>query len=79
VRPDDGEIEAGSSRRLLGNGFPAVHPGAKVTVQNGKRRLTVSNLDKMLYPGDGFTTGSALLGFVGHDAAHLAQRLDRRR
>ncbi|WP_084628650.1 DNA ligase D [Amycolatopsis nigrescens] len=38
---------------------PAVAPGGRITVQAGKRRLTLSNLDKTLYP-DGFTKGEVI-------------------
>ncbi|MDT7727566.1 MAG: bifunctional non-ous end joining protein LigD [Actinomycetota bacterium] len=38
---------------------PVVVPGARITVQAGKRQLTLSNLDKPLYP-DGFTKGEVI-------------------
>nr|WP_192741342.1 DNA ligase D [Amycolatopsis roodepoortensis] len=40
---------------------PAAPParGTKITVQAGERRLTLSNLDKVLYP-DGFTKGEVI-------------------
>ncbi|WP_340688392.1 DNA ligase D [Amycolatopsis coloradensis] len=40
---------------------PAASPvaGAKIAVQAGRRRLTLSNLDKVLYP-DGFTKGEVI-------------------
>ncbi|WP_410659532.1 DNA ligase D [Amycolatopsis sp. lyj-112] len=34
--------------------------GSKVTVQAGKRQLTLSNLDKVLYPGPEFTKGEVI-------------------
>ncbi|GLZ37914.1 DNA ligase D [Actinokineospora sp. NBRC 105648] len=34
--------------------------GERITVQAGKRRLTLSNLDKVLYPADGFTKGEVI-------------------
>ncbi len=34
--------------------------GRKITVQAGNRRLTLSNLDKVLYPADGFTKGEVI-------------------
>jgi bifunctional non-homologous end joining protein LigD len=34
--------------------------GQRVTVQAGNRRLTLSNLDKVLYPADGFTKGEVI-------------------
>jgi len=50
--------------------------GPKVTVQAGNRRLTLSNLDKSLYP-DGFTKGE-VINYYSHIAAvllpHLAGR-----
>ncbi|MGK3208102.1 DNA ligase D [Amycolatopsis sp. MEPSY49] len=45
---------------------PAVTPpppepvGQRITVQAGNRRLTLSNLDKVLYPADGFTKGEVI-------------------
>jgi bifunctional non-homologous end joining protein LigD len=39
---------------------PAAPPGPKVTVQAGSRRLTLSNLDKVLYPAAGFTKGEVI-------------------
>ncbi|WIX98741.1 DNA ligase D [Amycolatopsis mongoliensis] len=43
---------------------PAAPPpepiGQKITVQAGNRRLTLSNLDKVLYPADGFTKGEVI-------------------
>ncbi|WP_410671477.1 DNA ligase D [Amycolatopsis sp. cmx-4-68] len=43
---------------------PAAPPpeplGQRVTVQAGNRRLTLSNLDKVLYPADGFTKGEVI-------------------
>ncbi|WP_206784932.1 DNA ligase D [Amycolatopsis sp. MtRt-6] len=38
---------------------PAVEP-QRITVQAGNRRLTLSNLDKVLYPADGFTKGEVI-------------------
>nr|WP_083466536.1 DNA ligase D [Kibdelosporangium sp. MJ126-NF4]CEL16486.1 ATP-dependent DNA ligase clustered with Ku protein, LigD [Kibdelosporangium sp. MJ126-NF4] len=35
-------------------------PNRKVLVQAGKRRLTLSNLDKVLYPATGFTKGAVI-------------------
>ncbi|WP_439379178.1 DNA ligase D [Amycolatopsis lexingtonensis] len=35
-------------------------PGKRITVQAGDRRLTLSNLDKVLYPADGFTKGEVI-------------------
>ncbi|WP_436497187.1 DNA ligase D [Actinokineospora sp. HUAS TT18] len=37
-----------------------VTPSARVAVQVGDRRLTLSNLDKVLYPADGFTKGEVI-------------------
>ncbi|SFW85992.1 DNA ligase D [Amycolatopsis australiensis] len=34
--------------------------GGRITVQAGDRRLTLSNLDKVLYPADGFTKGEVI-------------------
>ncbi|GLZ42847.1 hypothetical protein Acsp05_64710 [Actinokineospora sp. NBRC 105648] len=34
--------------------------GERITVQAGTRRLTLSNLDKVLYPADGFTKGEVI-------------------
>ncbi|WP_372661712.1 DNA ligase D [Amycolatopsis kentuckyensis] len=34
--------------------------GQRITVQAGNRRLTLSNLDKVLYPADGFTKGEVI-------------------
>jgi bifunctional non-homologous end joining protein LigD len=43
---------------------PVVAPAAvatkRVTVQVGRRRLTLSNLDKVLYPADGFTKAEVI-------------------
>jgi len=43
---------------------PAAEPvaplGKKVTVQAGNRQLTLSNLDKLLFP-DGFTKGEIII------------------
>ncbi len=38
---------------------PLPTPGPRITVQAGNRRLTLSNLDKVLYP-DGFTKGEVI-------------------
>ncbi|GAB2999098.1 DNA ligase D [Amycolatopsis acidiphila] len=51
-------------------------PAKRITVQAGKRRLTLSNLDKPLYP-DGFTKGE-VINYYSHIAPvllpHLAGR-----
>ncbi|MBE1493380.1 bifunctional non-homologous end joining protein LigD [Amycolatopsis lexingtonensis] len=39
---------------------PPEPPGKRITVQAGDRRLTLSNLDKVLYPADGFTKGEVI-------------------
>jgi bifunctional non-homologous end joining protein LigD len=40
---------------------PAPEPlGQKIVVQAGNRQLTLSNLDKVLYPADGFTKGEVI-------------------
>ncbi|WP_370962026.1 DNA ligase D [Amycolatopsis sp. cg9] len=39
---------------------PPEPPGQRITVQAGDRRLTLSNLDKVLYPADGFTKGEVI-------------------
>lgn len=48
----------------------------RITVQVGDRTLTLSNLDKVLYP-DGFTKGE-VIGYYSHIAPvllpHLAER-----
>lgn len=49
-----GPAPGGRNRRA-----PAATPGTRVTVSAGKRTLTLSNLDKPLYP-DGFTKGQVL-------------------
>ncbi|TVT08242.1 DNA ligase D [Amycolatopsis bartoniae] len=55
---------------------PRRPPGKKITVQAGKRRLTLSNLDKPLFP-DGFTKGE-VINYYSHIAPlllpHLAGR-----
>jgi bifunctional non-homologous end joining protein LigD len=51
--------------------------GRKITVQAGNRQLTLSNLDKVLYPADGFTKGE-VINYYSRIAAvllpHLADR-----
>ncbi|MEV7040896.1 DNA ligase D [Amycolatopsis sp. NPDC051061] len=51
--------------------------GQKITVQAGNRQLTLSNLDKVLYPADGFTKGE-VINYYSRIAAvllpHLAGR-----
>ncbi|RSD25043.1 DNA ligase D [Amycolatopsis eburnea] len=39
---------------------PPEPPGKRITVQAGDRRLTLSNLDKILYPAAGFTKGEVI-------------------
>ncbi|UOX92630.1 DNA ligase D [Amycolatopsis sp. FBCC-B4732] len=39
---------------------PPPPPENRITVQAGDRRLTLSNLDKVLYPADGFTKGEVI-------------------
>ncbi|MEV6876197.1 DNA ligase D [Amycolatopsis sp. NPDC051128] len=39
---------------------PPEPAGQRITVQAGNRRLTLSNLDKVLYPADGFTKGEVI-------------------
>jgi bifunctional non-homologous end joining protein LigD len=39
---------------------PAEPAGGRITVQAGHRRLTLSHLDKVLYPADGFTKGEVI-------------------
>lgn len=39
---------------------PPPPSGQRITVQAGNRRLTLSNLDKVLYPADGFTKGEVI-------------------
>ncbi|MEV6638899.1 DNA ligase D [Amycolatopsis sp. NPDC051371] len=51
--------------------------GTKITVQAGNRQLTLSNLDKVLYPADGFTKGEVINYYSRIAAAllpHLAGR-----
>lgn len=50
--------------------------GTKITVQAGERRLTLSNLDKVLYP-DGFTKGE-VVNYYSHIAPILLPHLARR-
>ncbi len=56
---------------------PAEPAGGRITVQAGNRRLTLSNLDKVLYPADGFTKGE-VINYYSRVAAvllpHLAGR-----
>ncbi|MEV6639383.1 hypothetical protein [Amycolatopsis sp. NPDC051371] len=47
--------------------------GPKVTVQTGNRRLTLSNLDKQLYP-DGFTNGEVIIHRTSHRGARSRLR-----
>ncbi|MEV7095108.1 DNA ligase D [Amycolatopsis sp. NPDC051045] len=56
---------------------PAEPVGRRITVQAGNRRLTLSNLDKVLYPADGFTKGEVINYYSRVAAAllpHLAGR-----
>jgi bifunctional non-homologous end joining protein LigD len=46
--------------RAIASSTSAVAPGSRITVQAGKRQLTLSNLDKVLYPDDGFTKGEVI-------------------
>lgn len=48
---------------------PAPPPGKKITVQAGKRRLTLSNLDRPLYP-DGFTKGEVIIHRISRQRHH---------
>ncbi|MEU0529113.1 DNA ligase D [Amycolatopsis tolypomycina] len=43
-----------------GQGAAEVPLGPKITVQAGARRLTLLNLDKVLYPADGFTKAEVI-------------------
>lgn len=54
---------------------PVGVPGARVTVQAGKRQLTLSNLDKPLHP-DGFTKGDVTVDRTTERHAEL--KLDSR-
>ncbi|QXV57355.1 non-homologous end-joining DNA ligase [Amycolatopsis sp. TNS106] len=59
-----------------GSPEPPTSSGTKITVQAGARQLTLSNLDKPLYP-DGFTKGE-VIHYISHIAPvllpHLAGR-----
>ncbi|MFI9450111.1 DNA ligase D [Amycolatopsis sp. NPDC052450] len=57
-----GAEPARNATEAPGTGEPPEAPvrlGPKITVQAGERRLTLSNLDKVLYP-DGFTKGEVI-------------------
>ncbi|MEQ0559687.1 DNA ligase D [Amycolatopsis sp. NEAU-NG30] len=78
LRHDKAPGEVVAPRAVPHEPAPAVEPpGQRITVQAGNRRLTLSNLDKVLYPADGFTKGE-VINYYSRIAAvllpHLADR-----
>ncbi|MCR6484866.1 DNA ligase D [Amycolatopsis sp. OK19-0408] len=53
---------------------PTEPAGQRITVQAGNRQLTLSNLDKVLYPADGFTKGE-VINYYSRVAAFLLPHL----
>ncbi|MFK0244605.1 DNA ligase D [Amycolatopsis azurea] len=64
--PPAPDTHAETSGLAPGNPEPPRSSGTKITVQAGARQLTLSNLDKPLYP-DGFTKGEVI-----HYFSHIA-------
>ncbi len=56
---------------------PAAEQGARVTVRAGERTLTLSNLDKVLYPEDGFTKAE-VISYYSRIAPVLLSHLEGR-
>jgi len=85
LRPDRDPAEVLAPRAVPHDPAAAAAPpppppepaGQRITVQAGNRRLTLSNLDKVLYPADGFTKGE-VINYYSRVAAvllpHLAGR-----
>ncbi|MET8853093.1 DNA ligase D [Amycolatopsis sp. NPDC004625] len=80
LRQDKDPAEILAPRAVAPEPAPAPPPepsGQRITVQAGNRRLTLSNLDKVLYPAAGFTKGE-VINYYSRVAAvllpHLAGR-----
>ncbi len=70
------ETAPAPAKRRTAAGKPSPQPdatalGTKVTVQAGNRRVTLSNLDKQLYP-DGFTKGEVIIHRIAIEARYLS-------